>query len=78
MNLYDTRESKEISPMYINSVFSDMYFSIYGGNTASPNIFRANDSDKAPIKNTTDPITFGLLFITGFIFNIANSPSPLY
>jgi hypothetical protein len=77
MNLYDTKESKEISPMYINSVFSDMYFSIYGGKTASPNIFRANDSDKVPIKNTTDPTAFGLLFIIDFIFNIANSPGSL-
>ena len=63
--------------MYIISVCSDMYFSIYGGNIASPNIFKANDSDKAPIKNITDPTAFGLLFIIGFIFNIAYSPGPL-
>ncbi len=78
MNLYDTKESKEISPIYMKSVFSDVYFSIYGGNIASPNIFSANDSDKAPIKNTMDPTIFGLLLITVLIFNIINSLYPMH
>ncbi len=77
MNLYDTKESKEISPMYIISVCSDMYFSIYGGNIASPNIFRANDSDKAPINSIAVPAAFVLLFIAFFIFNIVSSPGPM-
>ncbi len=42
------------------------------------NVFRANDSDKAPIKNIADPTVFGLLFITVFIFDITGSPGTVH
>jgi len=67
-----------IDPMYIISEVFDMYFRIDCEDMVSPNIFNANAPDKPPIKNIIDPAIFGLVFITGFIFNIDNFPGYRY